>query len=93
MAEKVMFVGMQALSTRGVKASPLTTHGFGPSRAVTEKKTKHHDELTNAKLIPYILLEYIPPLAGTVSHDNVPRDFDYTFIPVYLPKDIRLVRP
>jgi hypothetical protein len=38
----------------------------------------------NAKLIPSILLDYIPPLAGAVSHDSVPRDFDYTLITSYL---------
>jgi hypothetical protein len=31
MVEKVMSVGIQASSTRGVQASPSTTHGFGPS--------------------------------------------------------------
>jgi hypothetical protein len=53
-----------------------------------EKRTKHCDDLENAKLIPSILLDYIPTLAGTVSCDNVPRDFDYTLITVYLPKGI-----
>jgi hypothetical protein len=28
-----------------------------------------------------------------VSHDSVPRDFDYTVITAYLPKGIRTVRP
>jgi hypothetical protein len=31
MSERVMFVGVQASSTRGVKASPWTAHGVGPS--------------------------------------------------------------
>jgi hypothetical protein len=31
MADKVMFPGIQASSTRGVQASPSTTHGSGPS--------------------------------------------------------------
>jgi hypothetical protein len=44
--------------------------------------------LENAKLIPYILLDYIPPLAGVISHDSVLRDFEYTFITVYLLKEI-----
>jgi hypothetical protein len=47
----------------------------------------------NVKLIPSILPDYIPPLAGAVSHDSVPRDFDYTVITAYLPKGIRAVRP
>jgi hypothetical protein len=32
----------------------------------------------NAKLIPSVLPDYILPLDGVVSHDNVLRDFDYT---------------
>jgi hypothetical protein len=47
----------------------------------------------NEKLLPSILPEYIPPLASVVSHDSVPRDFDYTFITTYLPKGVRIVRP
>jgi hypothetical protein len=49
--------------------------------------------LANAKIIPSILPDYIPPLAGVVSCDNVPRDFDYTLITAYLPKGIRIVGP
>jgi hypothetical protein len=63
MAEKVMSVGIQASSTRGVQASPSTTRGSGPSRVVAEKRTKHRDDLENVKLIPSILPDYIPPLA------------------------------
>jgi hypothetical protein len=47
----------------------------------------------NLKLIPSILLDYIPPLAGAVSRDSVPRDFDYTLITAYLPKGIHVVGP
>jgi hypothetical protein len=43
------------------------------------------------KLIPSILPDYIPPLAGAISHNSVPRDFDYTLIIVYLSKGIRVV--
>jgi hypothetical protein len=43
------------------------------------------------KLISTVLLDYIPPLAGMVSHDNVPRDFKYTLITAYLLKGIRVV--
>jgi hypothetical protein len=88
-----MSVGVQASSMRGVQASPSTARGSGPSRAVIEKRTKHRDDLVNAKLIPSILPDYIPPLAGVVSRDSVPRDFDYTLITAYLPKGIRAVKP
>ena len=60
---------------------------------MTEKRTKHRDDLVNAKLIPTILLDYIPPLAGVVSRDSVLRDFDYMLITVYLPKGICTVKP
>jgi hypothetical protein len=93
MVEKVMFIGIQASSTRGVQASPLIARGSRPSQAATEKRTKHRDELVNMKLITSILLDYIPPLAGTMSHDSVPRDFDYTLITTYLPKGIRTRKP
>jgi hypothetical protein len=87
-----MSMGVQASSTRGVQPSPSTTRGSGPSRVITENRTKHRDDLTNAKLIPTILPDYILPLANTVSHDSVPRDFDYTMVIAYLPKGIRVVR-
>jgi hypothetical protein len=93
MAEKVMSTGVQASSTRGLQASPSTARRSGPSRTATEKRSKHRDDLANAKLIPSILPDYIPPLAGTVSHDSVPRDFDYTLITAYLPKGIHAVGP
>jgi hypothetical protein len=92
MAEKLMSAGIQASLMRGVQASSLTSCGSGASRAVTKKKTKHSDELVNAKLIPSILPDYIPPLASVISHDCVPRDFDYTVITMYLSKGIRVVR-
>jgi hypothetical protein len=75
-----------------VQASPSTARGSGPSRDATEKKTKHRDDLANAKLIPSILPNYIPPLVGVVSHDSVPRDFDYTVITMYLRKGIQAIR-
>jgi hypothetical protein len=87
-----MFVGVQASSTRGVQASPSTACGSGPSRVITKNRTKHKDDLPNAKLIPTILPNYIPPLAETVSHDSVPRYFDYTMVTAYLTKGIRAVR-
>jgi hypothetical protein len=90
--EKVMSAGIQASSMRGVQASPSTARGSRPSRPATEKRTKHRDDLENVKLIPTILPDYIPPLAGAVSRDSVPRDFDYTLVTAYLPKGIRAVR-
>jgi hypothetical protein len=92
MAEKVMSVGIQASSTRGVQASLSTTHGSRPSRLTTEKRTKHQDDLENVNLIPTILPDYIPPLAGMVSCDSVPKDFDYTMVIVCLSKGIHVVR-
>ena len=44
------------------------------------------------KLIPSILPNYIPTLAGVVSPDSVPRDFDYTVITMYLLKGIQAIR-
>jgi hypothetical protein len=75
-----------------VQACPSTTHRFGPSRPTAEKRTKHINDLANAKLIPTTLPEYISPLASTVSHDSVSRDFDYTMVTRYLPKGIRASR-
>jgi hypothetical protein len=92
MVEKVMFAGIQSSSMRGVQASPLTARGSRPSRAATEKRTKHRDELVNEKLIPSVLPDYIPTLAGVVSRDSVPRDFNYTVITAYLSKGIQAVR-
>jgi hypothetical protein len=86
-----MSTGVQASSTRGVQASPSTECRSGPSRTATEKRRKNRDELENAKLIPSILPNYIPPMAGVVSHDSVLRDFDYTLITAYLPRGIRAV--
>jgi hypothetical protein len=39
------------------------------------------------------LPDYIPPLAGAVSHENVLRDFEYTIITAYLLKGIHTVGP
>jgi hypothetical protein len=92
MFERVMSVGVQASSTRGVQASLLIARRSEPSRVVTEKRTKHRDDLANAKLIPTILPEYIPPLVSAVICDSVPRDFDCTMVTAYLPKGICAVR-
>jgi hypothetical protein len=92
MAEKVMSMGIQASLTRGVQASPSTARGSRPSQPETKKRTKHRDDLENAKLILTILPNYIPPLADAVCRESVLRDFDYTMVTVYLPKGICAVR-
>jgi hypothetical protein len=90
MAERVMSVGIQASSTGGLQASPST--GRHSSRT-TEKRSKHRDDLANAKQIPSVLPDYIPPLAGMVNRDSIPREFEYTLITAYIPKGIRIVGP
>jgi hypothetical protein len=92
MSERRIYVGVQASSTGGVQASPSTTHGAGPSRTMTETRTKHRDDIANAKMIPCILPIYIPPLSSKINCDIVPRYFEYTFITVYLPKGVHTVR-
>jgi hypothetical protein len=92
MADKVMFACIQVSSMRGVQASPSTSHGSEPSQVAIEKRTKQKYDLSNAKLITTILPDYIVPLADVVSHDNIPRDFDYTLVTAYLPKGIHAVR-
>jgi hypothetical protein len=76
---------------RGVQASLSTARG-GTSQANVERRTKHKDDMANAKLVPSILPYYIPPLSGAINRDSVPRDFEYTLITTYLPKGVRTVR-
>jgi hypothetical protein len=92
MDKRVMSTGIQASSTQGVQSSTLTSLGSGPSRPAAEKRTKHIDDLTKEKLIPTILPNYILPLASAISHDTIPRDFDYTMFIAYLLKGIRAVQ-
>jgi len=92
MSKRRMSASVQASSTGGVQASPSTARGVGNSRITTEMRTKHRDDLTNAKLIPGILPMYIPPLSGAVKIDTVPRYFDYALVIAYLPKGIHTVR-
>jgi hypothetical protein len=40
--------------------------------------------------MPLILPNYIPHLDGTVNRDNIPWDFDYTLITVYILKGIHV---
>jgi hypothetical protein len=86
MVDKVVSVGIQSSSTRGLQASLSTTRRSRPSRAAAEKRTKHQDDLANVKLIPSIL-------AGTVNCDSVPREFNYTLVTMYLPKGIHTGKP
>jgi hypothetical protein len=92
MSKRRMYVGVQASSTRRIQASPSTAHGAGPSRTMTETRTKHRDDIVNTKLIPRILPTYIPPLSGGINRERVPRDFEYTLITAYLPKGVHAVR-
>jgi hypothetical protein len=93
MAQKFMSIGVQASSKKGSQASPLTGRRSRPSRTTTEKRIKHRDDLANTKLILSVLPDYIPPLAGVVSHDSIPHEFTYMLITAYLLKGIRAVGP
>jgi hypothetical protein len=90
MLERGLSIGLQASSMRGVQASPLTARAR-TSRADAERRTKHKDDLANAKLVPSILPAYIPPLSGVINRDSVPRDLEYTLVTVYLPKGVHVV--
>ena len=92
MSERVISMGVKESSTGGVQASSSTAHGAGPSQPLVEKRTKHRDDLENAKIIPNIFPNYIPPLANAVSRDSVLRDFEYTLVTAYLSKGIRTIR-
>jgi hypothetical protein len=60
---------------------------------MTEKISKHRDDLENAKQIMSVFPDYIPPLASAVSCDSVPCGFEYILIMAYLPKGICIVGP
>jgi hypothetical protein len=93
MTERVMsmFIGVQASSMRGMSASLSTAHRAEPSWTSDENRTKHRDDLANAKLISTILPTYIPPLSDEVNRDSVPKYFEYTLVTAYLPKGICVV--
>jgi hypothetical protein len=76
MSTREMSTSIQVSSMRGIQASPSTSRRSRSSRPSTEKRTKHRDDLANAKLIPSILPDYILPLAGMVSRDSMTRDFE-----------------
>jgi hypothetical protein len=66
-------------------------HHSGCVNPVTVQRSKHRDDLANVKQIPTILPNYIPPLAGMVNHDSIPRDYEYTMLTAYILKGIRIV--
>ena len=74
-SEREMSTSIQASLMRGVQASSSTTRGARPSRPSVEKRTKHRDDLENAKMILTILPNYIPPLAGVVIRDRCAKIF------------------
>jgi hypothetical protein len=61
---------------------------LGHTNPLTKKRSKHHDDLANAKQISSILPDYILPLNGLVNRDNIPQDYEYTLIIVYISKGI-----
>ena len=89
--ERRMSIGVQASSTRGVQASPLTARTRTP-RADAERITNHKDNIANANLVPSILPYYIPHLSDEINRDSVPRDFEYTLVTAYLSKGVRTYR-
>jgi hypothetical protein len=90
MSERGVSTSVQESSMRGLSASPSTARA-SPSRPVDEKRTKHRDDLMNAKLIPSILPTYLPPLSSAINRDSVPRDFEYDLVTAYLLKGIHVV--
>jgi hypothetical protein len=91
MADKAIYEGVQASSTKGLQASPLIGRRSGHTNPTTEQRSKHHDDLANTKQISSILPDYIPNLAGPINCDNIPWDFEYTLITAYILKGISLV--
>jgi hypothetical protein len=91
MSERGLSIGVKASSMRGLLASPSTAR-FRLSRPIDEKRTKHRDDLMNAKLIPSILPTYLPPLSGVINRHSVPREFEYALVTMYLLKGIHVVR-
>ena len=58
MVDRAMSEGVQASSTRGLQASPSTARCSSFSNLVTEKRSKHHDDLANSNHILSILPNY-----------------------------------
>jgi hypothetical protein len=78
MLERRMSVGVQASSSGGVQASPSISRCTRPSRTMTETRSKHIDDIANAKLIPRILPVYIPPLSGRLTMTVYPETLTTT---------------
>jgi hypothetical protein len=74
MSERGVSTGVQASSTRGLAASPSTARAR-PSRQADEKRTKHRDDIVNAKLILSILPAYLPPLSGAINRGQCAQRF------------------
>jgi hypothetical protein len=91
MSERGFSTSVQASSTRGLQASPSTARA-GPSWLADENRTKHRDDIMNAKMILSILPVYLPPLIGAINHDSVPHEFKYSLIIAYLLKEVCTVR-
>jgi hypothetical protein len=86
MANRPVYEGIQASSTRGMQDSPSTGCRSTCMNLLTEQRSKHRGDLANAKKIPSILPEYILPLVGVVNHDSMPHDFEYSMFTAYTPK-------
>jgi hypothetical protein len=71
MANRSIFEGVQASSTRGLQASPSTELRSNRFNPIVEQRSKHRGDLANAKQIPSILLDYIPPMVGVVNRDSI----------------------
>jgi hypothetical protein len=78
-------------STRVLQASPSTQRHSSHANPTAEKQIKHCNDLANMKQIPSVLPYYIPPLDGTVKHENNTHEFEYTLIISNIPKGIRIV--
>jgi hypothetical protein len=90
MLERGLSTSVQASLTRGLQASPSTARA-SPSRPANENRTKHRDDIVNAKLILSILSAYLPPLSGAINRESVSHEFEYALITVYLPKEVHVV--
>jgi hypothetical protein len=91
MDDKPLNKGVQESSTRGMQASPSIGWCSGYVNPTNEQQSKNRDDLDNAKYIRSFLLDYIPPLAGAINHNNIPCDYEYTLFTKYIPKGIRVV--
>jgi hypothetical protein len=91
MADRPISKGIQVSSTRGLRDSPSTGCRSTCINPVTEQRIKHRGDPVNAKKIPSILPEYIPPLASVVNHESIPGNFEYSVFTAYILNRIRIV--